>query len=105
MSQGLLDVLAVILFAGGCSTLAYGFGFDAASRKWDKSLKPKQRPVQPRRANMNVCETLKQLIDDTRAKKLDNAANLLEQAAVALGCDGAVTTQGGGNGNGPPPPK
>lgn len=54
---------------------------------------------------MNTCEMLRKLIDQARAKKLDNAANLLEQAAAQLGCDGGATAQGGGTGagGGPPP--
>lgn len=52
----------------------------------------------------DLCTTMRETADKLRAMKLDNAANLVEQAMRDLGCDGGVTTQGGGNGNGPPQP-
>lgn len=51
----------------------------------------------------DLCKSLRETADKLRAKKLDNAANLIEQAMRDLGCDDQMTTQGGGNGNGPPP--
>lgn len=48
---------------------------------------------------MDRCETLKTLLDEARAKKEDNLANMLEQALTA-----AQAARGGGTGSGDGPP-